>query len=65
MNRWITIEEIAELVGVSIRTAKRHVVRGIGEKIIIGNLENNMFERSRERTYEEIVFSVPYKQDEL
>jgi len=64
-HQWISIEEIAELVGVSIRIAIKYVVRGINEKIIIGSFENNMFARSHERTYEEIVFSMPYEQDEF
>jgi len=64
-HKWISVEEIAGLVGVSIRTATKHVARGIDEKIIIGNFENNMFERNLERTHDEIVFSIPYEQDEF
>ena len=64
-HQWISIEEIAGLVGVSIRTTTKHVEWGIKEKIIIGSLENNMFERSHERTHEEVVFSIPYEQEEF
>lgn len=64
-HQWISIEEIAGLVRISIRIATKHVEWGINERIIIGSIENNMFERHRERTREEISLTIPYELDEL
>ena len=64
-HQWISIEEIAGHVGISIRRATKHIEWGINERIIIGSYENNMFERRHERTHEEVFFSIPYESDEL
>ncbi|TFG31112.1 hypothetical protein EU528_07030 [Candidatus Thorarchaeota archaeon] len=62
---WVSIEELAGHVGISIRTAIKNLEWGIKEKVIIGTLENNMFERIYERTHEEIVYLIPYEPDGL
>ncbi|MHA1864584.1 MAG: hypothetical protein ACTSWA_12505 [Candidatus Thorarchaeota archaeon] len=64
-HEWISIEEIAGLVGVSMRTAVNNIEWGIIERIIVGELENNMFERSRHRNPEKISAYIPYDQEEL
>ncbi len=64
-HEWISIEEIAGLVGVSMRTAVQNIEWGIIERIIVGELENNMFERRFHRTPEEIASYIPYGQEEL
>lgn len=64
-HEWISIEEIAGFVGVSMRTAVNNIEWGIIERIIVGELENNMFERSRHRNPEKISAYIPYDQEEL
>ena len=64
-HHWVSIEEIAGHVRVSMRTARKNIEWGINERIILGTLENNMFERSHERTHEEVVFLLPFESDEL
>lgn len=64
-HQWISIEEIVDHVGVSMRTVTKNIEWGIKENIIIGTLENNMFERCHERTHEEVVFLLPYEPDKL
>lgn len=64
-HEWISIEEIAGLVGVSMRTAVNNIEWGIIERIIVGELESNMFERSRHRNPEKISAYIPYDQEEL
>ncbi len=63
-HEWISIEEIAGLVGVSMRTAVQNIEWGIIERIIVGELENNMFERRFHRTSEEVMYFIPYDQEE-
>ena len=63
-HQWVSIEEIAGLVGISTGAAIKHIKWGIKERVIIGNLENNMFERFHERAHDEVAFSIPYEQDD-
>ena len=63
-HQWVSIEEIAGLLDISIGSTIKHVEWGIKERIIIGSLENNMFERRRERTHEEVSASIPYEPDD-
>ncbi|MHA1576906.1 MAG: hypothetical protein ACTSU3_06060 [Candidatus Thorarchaeota archaeon] len=64
-HKWISVEEISGIVGVSKRTAKQNIEWGIIERIIVGTFENNMFERSYQRTPEEVTYCIPFDQDEL
>jgi len=64
-HEWISIEEISGLVGVSMKTAVQNIEWGIIERIIVGELENNMFERSHHRNPEEVSAYIPYDQEEL
>ena len=64
-HEWISIEEISGLVGVSMRTAITSIEWGIIERIIVGELENNMFERSHHRNPEKISAFIPYDQEEF
>jgi len=64
-HEWISVEEISGLVGVSIGTAVQNIEWGIIERIIVGELENNMFERSHHRNPEEVSAYIPYDQEVL
>ena len=48
-----------------MRTAVNNIEWGIIERIIVGELENNMFERSQHRNPEKISAYIPYDQEEL
>lgn len=61
-HEWISVEEIAYLAKTSIRGAKRNLLWGIKERIILGNLENNMFERISQRDPSDISSYIPDKQ---
>jgi hypothetical protein len=56
---WISVEEIAIHVGTSIKTAKKNIEWGIKERIILGNFENNMFERTSQRNPKDIAYFIP------
>jgi hypothetical protein len=56
---WISIEEIALYARTSIRGAKRNLEWGIKEHIILGNFENNMFERISHRNPEDVSRMIP------
>lgn len=58
---WISVEEIALHASTSLRGAKKNIEWGIKERIILGNLENNMFERIAQRNPEDIVYFIPEK----
>ncbi|MGY5859446.1 MAG: hypothetical protein RTU63_08750 [Candidatus Thorarchaeota archaeon] len=62
---WISAEEIALLVGTSVRGVKRNLEWAIKERIIVGNLENNMFERITKRSHNDIASLIPEKQWEI
>lgn len=46
-NDWISIEEIASISGTSTGKARRFIAYGIEQGIIFGQIENDMFVRSR------------------
>ena len=56
---WISVEEIALHVGTSMRGAKKNIEWGIKERIILGNFENNMFERKSQRNPKDVAFFIP------
>ena len=56
---WISAEEIALHVGISVKKAQKNIEWGIKERIILGNFENNMFERISQRNPEDIAFFIP------
>ena len=62
---WISAEEIALLVGTSVRGAKRNLEWGVKERVVIGNLENNMFERITKRSQNDIASLVPERKWEI
>lgn len=64
-HKWISVEEISGIVGVSKRTVLQNIEWGIIERIIVGTFENNMFERSYQRTPEEITYYIPYDPEVL
>lgn len=61
-HEWISLEEIAYLVGTSMRGAKKNLEQGIKERIVIGNFENNMFERITQRNPRDIASYSPERQ---
>lgn len=64
-NEWISVEEIAYLVSTSIRGVKKNLEWGINERIVIGNLESNMFERISQRDPSDIASFIPEKQEAI
>jgi hypothetical protein len=53
-NEWISIEEIASISGTSVKKARQYIMQGIEKRIILGQLENDMFVRSRYRDPNEV-----------
>ncbi|MHA1864546.1 MAG: hypothetical protein ACTSWA_12310 [Candidatus Thorarchaeota archaeon] len=64
-HKWISIEEISGIVGVSSKTVAKNIEWGINERIIVGVFESNMFERSYQRTPEEVTYYIPYDEEDL
>jgi len=56
---WISAEEITLHAGTSLRSVKRNLEWGIKGRIILGNFENNMFERISQRNPEDIAYFIP------
>ena len=64
-HEWISLEEIALLVGTSIRGTRRNLEWGIKEQVLIGNFENDMFERITKRSQNDIASLLPERQWEI
>jgi len=64
-HKWISIEEISGIVGVSSKTVEKNIEWGINERIIVGVFENNMFERTYQRTPEEVTYYIPYDEEDF
>jgi hypothetical protein len=58
-NDWISIEEIASITGVSTKKARQFVLQGVEKRIILGQVENDVFIRSRYRDPNEIFLEWP------
>lgn len=58
-NDWISIEEIASVAGASMKKARQFVLQGVEKRIILGQVENDMFVRGRYRDPNEILLGLP------
>jgi hypothetical protein len=58
-NDWISIEEIASIAAASIKKARQFVLQGVEKRIILGQVENDVFIRDRYRDPNEIFLGWP------